>query len=99
MAELIEKILERLEEKKAEFASVRVDYAEGLHDGYMKAIKIVQEVAKEYDEFDVIYKKVCELEKRYDEDADVGNVNGCIRLENLLQCFKEELKAPYQKGE
>ena len=96
---MIEKILERLEEKKAEFASVRVDYAEGLHDGYMKAIKIVQEVAKEYDEFDVIYKKVCELEKRYDEDADVGNVNGCIRLENLLQCFKEELKAPYQKGE
>ena len=45
---MIEKILERLEEKKAEFASVRVDYAEGLHDGYMKAIKIVQEVAKEY---------------------------------------------------
>ena len=100
---MIEKILERLETEKEtanrtyETFKAKVDL--GRTFGLEKAIEIVQEVAKEYDEFDVIYKKVCELEKRYDEDADVGNVNGCIRLENLLQCFKEELKAPYQKGE
>ena len=70
---------------------------------------IVQEVAKEYgkdtnvhskDEFDVIYHKVCELEKKYAKCAeDWESVNRCIRLENLLMYFKEELKAPYQKGE
>ena len=45
---MIEKILAELNKRKSKFTSVRVDYAEGLHDGYMNAIKIVQEVAKEY---------------------------------------------------
>lgn len=93
---MIEKILERLE-LSAEGAKDSKDLSK--YSAYKQAISIVREVAKEYDEFDVIYKKVCGLEKRYDEDVDVGNVNGCIRLENLLQYFKEELKAPYKKGE
>ena len=96
---MIEKICEELAvlHVKSEFRPVFE--REVRQKALMEAMNIVREVAKEYDAFDVIYKKVCELEKRYDEDSDVGNVNGCIRLENLLQCFKEELKAPYQKGE
>lgn len=61
--------------------------------------KIVQKVAKEYGEFDVIYKKVCEFEKEYANREDWENVNSCIRLQNLLQYFKKKLKSPYQKGE
>ena len=110
---MFEKILEKLEDYQyshlVEHDSERIEHCkeqEGRCEGsdcflciLDRAIEIVQEVAKEYDEFDVIYKKVCELEKEYAENADNENVSRCIRLENLLQYFKEELKAPYQKGE
>lgn len=98
---MIEKILSRLEEeRKTERETFNDEFSKGVQLGYAEARKIVQEVAKEYDAFDVIYKKVCELEKQYAKGAeDWENVNSCIRLENLLQYFKEELKAPYQKGE
>ena len=98
---MIEKILEMLEELEEEFASeAEDDYFLGAYRGVVKSKEIVQEVAKEYDAlFDVIYKKVCELEGEYAESGDIENVNRCIRLENLLQYLKEELIAPYQKGE
>ena len=100
---MINRILKRLEEESF-WAESTFD-----EDGYLcddgiqvvnlqTAKEIVQEVAKEYDEFDVIYKKVCELEKEYDESADNENVSRCIRLENLMQYFKGELKAPHQNG-
>lgn len=73
---------------------------EQMLEHYHKPYKNEEEIAKEYDEFDVIYKKVCELEKQYAKGAeDWENVNRCIRLENLLQYFKEQLIPSYQKGE
>ena len=49
--------------------------------------------------WDVIYNKICELEKQYANLEGWENVNRCLQLENLLQYFKEQLKTPYQKGE
>lgn len=105
---MIEKMLEKFEELRMRYfltiangGDEKLDFAYGYVGKTIDQCKeIVQEVAKEYDEFDVIYKKVCELEKQYAKCAeDWKNVNGCIRLENLLQYFKEQLKAPVQKGE
>ena len=45
---MIEKILERLEEKKKENISGTIDFEHGLYVGYKGAIQIVQEVTKEY---------------------------------------------------
>ena len=98
---MIKKILERLEEARSDMECMDDDdYFIGKANAFSDAKRIVQEVAKEYDAFDVIYKKVCELEKEYAKGAeDWENVNQCIRLQNLLQYFKEQLKTPYQKGE
>lgn len=61
--------------------------------------EIIEELAEEYkdkpdDEWQIIYDKVCDLEKKYAKvDGDMENVNCCIRLENLLQYFKDELRS------
>lgn len=107
---MINRILERLEEEKQRLEYQKNFFGERKNEEVVeeyglkifqmeRVLKIVQEVAKEYDAFDVIYKKACELENEYVNQEDWENVNSCIRLENLLQYFKEELKAPYQKGE
>lgn len=106
--EVINQIFERLEARRLEYEKASENpsfefpqkmYYKGVMRGYEYSKDVVQEVAKEYDAFDVIYKKVCELEGEYAESGDIENVNRCIQLQNLLQYFKEELKAPYQKGE
>ncbi|MBR3762206.1 MAG: hypothetical protein IKK59_05630 [Lachnospiraceae bacterium] len=43
--------------------------------------------------FNIIYNKVCKLEQQYAKvEGNMEAVNDCIRLENLLQYFKEELR-------
>ncbi len=58
------------------------------------AIEIINQVAEEYETvaWQVIYDKVLSLEERYAESGDVDNVNSCIKLQNLMQYFKEELQ-------
>lgn len=41
--------------------------------------------------FDTVYKKVLDIEHRYFLDGNIDAVNDCIRLENLLNYFKEEI--------
>jgi hypothetical protein len=45
---VFEKIKQRLQEKYKEYSKIRVDYAEGLRDGYIGAMTIVSEVEAEY---------------------------------------------------
>ena len=110
MTQLIEKILEHIaywikvceieiNKAETELDVEEIEFYKGQLMAYENTKSIVQEVAKEYDEFDVIYKKVCELEKEYANYESWEDVNRCIRLENLLQYFHEQLTAPYQKGE
>ena len=92
MKEFIEKLIGRLEEEQKEAQS------EGLLSfamGFKSAKLIVNELAEEYKDNDywkIIYNKVCELEKKYANDGNTESVNDCIKLENLLQYFKEELQ-------
>lgn len=94
---MIEQIIKKLRGK------VYLNCYEPVNIGYNKAIKdaikIVQEVAKECDAYDVIRKRVHELELQYSESMDIENVKKCTALQNYLRYFKEQLKAPYQKGE
>jgi hypothetical protein len=107
---MIEKILERLGAKKAEFASVRVDYAEGLHDGYMKAMKIVQEVAKEYGNGWIPTVEM--LFPRYGQKVLASVRTDIATHEVIITTYERQeywhngiitawkpLDAPYQKGE
>lgn len=48
MKEAFEKIKERLKSKYNSYFHTRVDYSEGLRDGYDGALKIVSEVEAEY---------------------------------------------------
>lgn len=51
--------------------------------------------------FNKVYEKVLNLEKEYAENGDTENVSRCIKLENLMQYFKEELRdcnAEYNNG-
>ena len=64
---------------------------------YNRAIEIVNELAEKYkdkldDEWQIIYNKILNLEKKYVNDGNTESVNDCIKLENLLQYFKEELQ-------
>ena len=106
MKEFIEKLIERLEEHSF---SLVINWEKGKYLRKDKAIEIVNELAEEYkgkldDEWQIIYNKILNLEKKYAKvDGDMENVNRCIRLENLLQYFKEELQAeplpaPYKEG-
>lgn len=78
------------------------DYLGGKKDAFSEAIEIVNQVAEEYgkdtnvpsnDAWRIIYDKVCDMEKRYAKiDGDMESVNNCIRLENLMMYFREELQ-------
>ena len=48
MNEFVEKLIERLEERKNRVCSPVPDYSEGLENGYENAISIVKELAEEY---------------------------------------------------
>lgn len=48
MKEAFELIQNRLQEKYNDYSNIRVDYAEGLRDGYIGARLIVSEVEAEY---------------------------------------------------
>lgn len=97
MKEFINKLIGMLEKLK-------IYYAEDFSQGYSCEVdcvekyevkKIVNELAEEYkgnDYWKIIYNKVCELEKKYADCENIESVNDCIKLENLLQYFKEELR-------
>ena len=94
MKEFIEKQIERLEE-----LSIPIYDSDGEIENKVVftdiAKNIVNELAEEYKDNDywkIIYNKVCELEKKYANDGNTESVNDCIKLENLLQYFKEELQ-------
>lgn len=78
---------------------VKFAKAEGYGNALAVAIEIVNQVAEEFatdinvgNSWKIIYDKVLELEKEYAMSGAIENVNDCIRLENLLQYFKEELR-------
>lgn len=91
MQEIFEKIIDQLEilQKDKHAISPIMRYA------FEKAIKIVNQVAAEYEEndaFNRVYEKVVSIEREYAENGDIENVDRCIKLENLMQYFKEELE-------
>lgn len=97
--EVFEKIKEQLKDERLSYfltlantGNKTLDIAyEAVANALDKAIEIVNQVAEEYSAWKDIYAKVITLEKSYAESGDMENVNHCIRLENLLQYFKEEL--------
>lgn len=103
MKEFIDKLIGRLEEEKYTKAELFTYDEEDMgkmifrNNGIDKAIEIVNQLAEEYkpktnDAWKIIYNKVCNLEKEYATKGNMASVNDCIRLENLLQYFKEELQ-------
>ena len=93
MKEFVEKLIGRLEEYP--HGKYEDEYGKGFSNGINVAITEVNELAEEYKDNDywkIIYNKVCELEKKYANDGNTESVNDCIKLENLLQYFKEELQ-------
>ena len=91
MNEFIEKLIGKLEEKANQTWLVLAE-----RNGYERAIEIVNQLAEEYkpkSEWQSIYDKVISLEYEYAENGNKDAVIDCIRLENLLQYFKEELQS------
>lgn len=43
------------------------------------------------DAFDTVYKKVLNIEQEYFRKGNLEASNNCIRLENLLNYFKDEI--------
>lgn len=93
MKEFVNKLIGRLEEMRTMELDMIGSYCQST---ISKSILIVNELAEEYKDNDywkIIYNKVCELEKKYANDGNTESVNDCIKLENLLQYFKEELRS------
>ena len=59
----------------------------------ISGLEILRNQCKYHGEWKIIYDKVCSLENKYANNGDMENVNCCIKLENYLQYFKEELKS------
>lgn len=105
MQEVFEKIRNRIESLKTNLGfggTIQQMYADGMLD---RAIEIVNQVAEEFatdtnvgNSWEIVYDKVLKLEKEYAMSGDIENVNDCIRLENLLQYFKEELREEYNQS-
>lgn len=60
-----------------------------------------KQAATKHTAFDNVYEKILNLEKEYAENGDTENVSRCIKSENLMQYFKEELRdcnAEYNNG-
>ena len=96
MNEFIEKLIGRLEEEKQACHINAEVYTERKIE---KIIEVVNKLAEEYkeksnDEWQTLYDKVCNLEKKYEESEEsMGNANFCFTLKQLLRYFKEELCA------
>lgn len=61
----------------------------------------IGQAATKHTAFDNVYEEILNLEKEYAENGDTENVSRCIKLENLMQYFKEELRdcnAEYNNG-
>ena len=108
MKEFVNKLIGRLEEKENEAVLkapntseiANVEYQKWMMKsyGFKESIKIVNELTEEYkykldDEWQIIYNKILNLEKKYTNERNIESVKDCIRLENLLQYFKEELQS------
>lgn len=95
---VIELIKEKLEEEKTH--QTFSDKEVGFNKGIRKAISIVDEVAQEYrsNAWLEIYDKVLQLEKRCDAEQNTEGVNDCIKLQNLLNYFKQELYEDNNNG-
>ena len=97
---MIEKILERLEAEKAkghyDFNSVI-----GEKNVWQKAIEIVQEVAKEYEDADCIIRSVLldKLQKWKFANEERGYDTASDLVQEMIDLVKEQQSAPYQKGE
>ena len=79
---------------KEELSKVPTEYRhKEYNDAIWDAIKIIHRLEKEYksNAWLEIYDKVLQLEKRYDAEQNTEAVNDCIKLQNLLNYFKQEL--------
>lgn len=47
--------------------------------------------ARNHKAWELIYRRVLELEGEYAEAADIANVSDCIQLSRLLRHYKEQL--------
>lgn len=113
MKEFIDKLISRLEERRNKFAPQQcIDYAEGLTDGYEGSIRIVNELAEEYNvsEIPTGSEDCCEW-RLIDYEANVYDTT-CRNPHILLEgsptdnsyefcpyCGKEIKVAPYTEGE
>lgn len=106
MEEVFEKIKNGIQVKKDYFQRFYECEGKTKHDADLNkatqlafddAIKVVDRVAAEclvcQNAWKSIYDKVVSLEYEYAENGEEDAVNDCIRLENLLQYFKEELQS------
>lgn len=93
---MIEKILERLEEQKEAYSDTTY-YVYGLE----AAMKIVQEVAKEYGNADCISRSVLldKLQKWKFANEERGYDTASDLVQEMIELVKEQPSAPYQKGE
>ena len=91
---MIEKILESLEEAlKNERKTFNDEFSKGVLLGYAEARKIVQEVAKEYEDSNKEICPKCEYELRSVRDFP------CCMCSRIYTDHFTPKKAPYQKGE
>lgn len=93
---MIDRILERLE-AEIEAYSDTTYYVYGLE----AAMKIVQEVAKEYGDADFISRSVLldKLQKWKFANEERGYDTASDLVQEMIDLVKEQPSAPYQKGE
>lgn len=100
MQKVFEKIIEKLKEKKTH--ETFCDKEVGFNKGIRMSIEIVNQVAEEYvpeinvgnialDAWEILYKRILQLEKEYFEAGDVANSDKVICLLNLLRHYKEQI--------
>ena len=68
---------------------------------FAEFLKILDEVEKEHSQTNAwqeVYNKVLQLEQDYAENGDTETVSDCIKLENLLNYFKDELYKTTNNG-
>lgn len=49
--------------------------------------------------FDAVYNSILQIEKQYSNKKRIETVNDCIRLENLLQYFKDDILEALRRDE
>lgn len=89
------KILAELQEYKS--LGLTLEELKEIDRLYLEKCQEINRLTVELEEykrtaFNKVYEKVLNLEKEYAENGDTENISRCIKLENLIQYFKEELK-------